>query len=51
MTFRAGKTIGTAAGLILPANTNINLVAGERIAFAPGLRVVQGAQVRARAGF
>jgi hypothetical protein len=50
MTFRAGK-METAPDLSLPANTNINIVAGESIRFAPGLRIAQGAQLHARVGF
>jgi hypothetical protein len=50
MTFRAGKTIETGK-LILPANTNINIVAGESIKFGPGLRIVEGARLHARVGF
>jgi hypothetical protein len=50
-TFRAGSTIATESGLAIPAGSSINLVAGERIVFAPGLRIAQGARLRARAGF
>jgi hypothetical protein len=51
MTFRAGKTVETAPDLSLPANTNINIVAGDSIRFGPGLRIAQGARLRARVGF
>ena len=51
MTFRSGKTVETAADLRLPANTNINIVAGESIRFGAGLHITQGAQLHARVGF
>jgi outer membrane protein assembly factor BamB len=48
MTFRADQV--TARDLILPANTNINIVAGKGIAFGPGLRIVTGARLHASVG-
>lgn len=50
-TLRAGGTILAPANLTLPSSTNLNLVAGKGISFAPGFRVATGARLRARAGF
>lgn len=49
--FRAPGTIATAPDLGLPAGTDIGLVAGGKIVFAPGLKIANGARLRARVGF
>lgn len=48
---RAPRVISTATSLNLPADTDLILVAGERIVFRTGLRVATGARLRARVGF
>jgi hypothetical protein len=45
-TFRAAE-VTNEPGLFLPVNTNINIVAGKRIAFRPGLRIESGARLHA----
>lgn len=49
--FRAAGTISTVPDLSLAADTDIILVAGQKIAFGPGFRVAEGARLRARVGF
>ena len=49
-TIRVSGTIKTADNLPLPSDTNLILVAGESISFGNGLKVEQGAQLRARVG-
>ena len=49
--FRAADTIDTAPDLNLAADTDIILVAGQKITFGPGFRVAEGARLRARVGF
>ncbi len=49
--FRTPGTIATAPDLGLPAGTDIGLVAGGKIVFAPGLKIANGARLRARVGF
>jgi outer membrane protein assembly factor BamB len=51
VTFRAPGSISTAPDLSLPANTDIIVVAGQKITFGPGLKVATGARLRARVGF
>jgi hypothetical protein len=46
MTFRAAQVV-TDPNLSLPANTNINIVAGNSIVFRPGLRIAAGARLHA----
>jgi hypothetical protein len=41
-TFRAAE-VTTAPDLVLPANTNINIVAAKGVALRPGLRIAAGA--------
>ncbi|MGH7118133.1 MAG: hypothetical protein ACREFP_03935, partial [Acetobacteraceae bacterium] len=41
----------SADKLKLPANANINIVAGLRVSFGPGVRIVEGARLHVRAGF
>jgi hypothetical protein len=49
--FRAPGTITTAPDLALPADSDLGLVAGGKIVFAPGLKIANGARLRARVGF
>jgi hypothetical protein len=49
--FRAPGTISTAPGLNLPEDSNIILVAREKITFGQGLKAPAGASLRARVGF
>ncbi len=49
--FRAPGSISTAPDLSLPANTDIIVVAGQKITLGPGLKVATGARLRARVGF
>jgi outer membrane protein assembly factor BamB len=49
MTFRAGK-ITTSPGLLLPANSNINIVAANGVVFQPGLRIAAGARLHVEVG-
>lgn len=47
---RVSGKITTAENLTLPPDTDLILVAGERITFGPGFTVKSGAQLRARVG-
>jgi hypothetical protein len=47
---RVSGKITTAENLTLPSDTDLILVAGERITFGPGFTVKSGAQLRARVG-
>jgi outer membrane protein assembly factor BamB len=48
MTFRAAQVVTDPnLSLSLPANTNINIVAGNSIVFRPGLRIAAGARLHA----
>lgn len=49
--FRTPGTISTAPDLTLPAGADVILVAGGKIVFNPGLRIAEGARLRARVGF
>ena len=50
-TFRVPGTIRTAPGLSVAAETDVWLVAGQRIGFEAGFTVRTGARLRARTGF
>lgn len=49
-TFRA-RTVVVDGTLALPADTNINIIAQDKISFAPGFRIHSGGTLRARTGF
>jgi outer membrane protein assembly factor BamB len=49
-TFRAAGDV-KVVGLQLPANADINIVAGKSVSFGPGLRIADGSRLHVHVGF